>query len=46
MLEYWLALQSIALLITIVVTLSNFFEKVFADEEESRSKKFKRLILE
>lgn len=37
LLDYWLALQSIALFLSIVICGSNFFEKIFADQVESRS---------
>lgn len=40
LLEYWLALQSIALFLSIIICGSNFFEKMFAAQVESRSSKF------
>jgi hypothetical protein len=40
LLEYWLALQSIALFISIVICGTNFFEKLFAIEEKTKDKKF------
>ncbi len=45
LLEYWLALQSIALLLSIVICGSNFFEKFFVIEENSKDNKFQKLVL-
>lgn len=45
LLEYWLALQSIALIISIVICGSNFFEKIFVKEDDTKLSKLKMLVL-
>lgn len=45
LLEYWLALQAIALFLSIVICGSNFFEKFFVIEENSKDNKFQKLVL-
>jgi hypothetical protein len=45
LLEYWLALQSIALLLTIVICGCNFFAKFFVKEEVTQENKFQKLVV-
>jgi hypothetical protein len=45
LLEYWLALQSIALLLAIVSCGCNFFAKFFVKEYATQENKFRKLVV-